>query len=141
MLLPLGGARVYCIHGNELDPWNWVRYQELARAARRLNAGQPHDIDNWRPNAGTKMVKEVMNSVKRRYASIDIIKPETSAAVGTLLVLDRSQISKLGELAGIVGVKVQGKFNEDARLSADTGFVEVGTPAAPARPHGTMDQR
>ena len=34
-------------------------------------------------NAGTRMVKEVMNEVKRRYAWIDLLKPETSAAVGT----------------------------------------------------------
>ena len=34
----------------------------------------------WGPNAGTKMVKDVMNEVKRRYAWIDLLKPETQAA-------------------------------------------------------------
>jgi UDP-2,3-diacylglucosamine pyrophosphatase LpxH len=125
----VGGARVYCTHGNEVDAWNYNRYEDLARVARRLNAAQPFDPAEWRPNAGTKMVKEVMNAVKRRYAWIDLLKPETSAAVGALMVIDPGQLNKLGELAGIVGEKVRGSAEVDRRLSAE-GFVE---PAADTR--------
>src|SRR5207249_4703470 len=75
----VGGARVYCIHGNEVDAWNYNRYEDLAKVSRRLNAGQSIEQSDWKPNAGTKMVKEVMNEVKRKYAWIDLLKPETSA--------------------------------------------------------------
>ena len=60
------------------------------------------------PNAGTKMVKDVMNEVKRRYAWIDLLKPETQAAVGVLLVLDPLQVSKITRLPSIVGERVRG---------------------------------
>ena len=56
-----------------------VRYEDLARVSRRLNAGRPVGPSEWEPNAGTKMVKDVMNEVKRRYAWIDLLKPETQA--------------------------------------------------------------
>lgn len=127
----VGGARVYCVHGNEVDAWNYNRYEDLARLGRRLNAGQPFDPADWRPNAGTKMVKEVMNAVKRRYAWIDLLKPETSAAVGALMVIDPGQMKKLGELLGIIGEKQRGGAEIDGRLSAD-GFTTPPPGAAPA---------
>lgn len=126
----VGGSRVYCVHGNEVDAWNYNRYEDLARVARRLNAAQAFDAAEWRPNAGTKMVKEVMNAVKRRYAWIDLLKPETSAAIGTLLAIDPAQAKKLGELVGIVGEKLRGGAEYSGRLSAD-GFAEPATVAPP----------
>jgi len=126
----VGGARVYCTHGNEVDAWNYNRYEDLARVARRMNAAQPFDPADWQPNAGTKMVKEVMNAVKRRYAWIDLLKPETSAAVGTLMVIDPGQMKKIGELVGIVGEKIKGGTQIDGRLSGD-GFVPPAAGAAP----------
>jgi len=119
----VGSSRVYCVHGNEVDPWNYNRYEDLARVARRLNAGQAFDPSEWRPNAGTKMVKEVMNAVKRRFAWIDLLKPETSAALGTLVAIDPSQAKKLGDLVGIVGEKRKGAGEYEGRLSAD-GYTE-----------------
>ena len=126
----VGGARIYCIHGNEVDGWNYNRYEDLARVSRRLNAGRSLTQDEWKPNAGTRMVKQVMNTVKRSYAWIDLLKPETSAAVGTLLVLDPSQAKKINELFGIVGERKSGDAEVDARLSAE-GFVDPAPqPAA-----------
>jgi len=132
----VGDARIYCIHGNEVDPWNYNRYEDLAKVARRLNAGQSLEQSEWTPNAGTKMVKEVMNGVKRTYRWIDLLKPETSAAVGALVVLDPSQASKISDLVGIVGRLAQSSGQVDQRLSAE-GFhrpVETTTAA------GAVDQ-
>ncbi len=126
----VGGARVYCIHGNEVDSWNYNRYEDLARVSRRMNAGLSLSQDEWKPNAGTRLVKEVMNAVKRTYAWIDLLKPETSAAVGTLLVLDPSQAKKINELFGIVGEQKRGDSEVDARLSGE-GFTEPDPRAAP----------
>jgi len=59
----VGNATVFCTHGNEVDPWNYVRYEDLSKVARRLNTGRSLAHEEWTPNAGTKMVKEVMNEV------------------------------------------------------------------------------
>jgi UDP-2,3-diacylglucosamine pyrophosphatase LpxH len=132
----VGNARVFCTHGNEVDPWNYNRYEELSKAARRLNAGRTLEPSEWQPNAGTQMVKDVMNEVKRKYAWIDLLKPEAQAAVGVLLVLDPSQIAKINRLIPIVGEKTRGVGQVDQRLSAD-GFT---TPAAAASITRRADQ-
>lgn len=117
----VGNAKVFCTHGNEVDPWNYNRYEDLAKVSRRLNADRPLDPKEWAPNAGTRMVKEVMNEVKKTYRWIDLLKPETSAAVGTLIVLDPAQAAKISKLLSIVGEKIQGSKQVDQRLSAE-GF-------------------
>ena len=127
----VGGRRVFCIHGNEVDAWNYNRYEDLAKVSRRMNAGMPLAQSEWKPNAGTRMVKDVMNGIKRTYAWIDLLKPETSAAVGTLLVLDPSQAKKISEAFGIVGEHQRGVTQVDARLSAD-GFQPPKPAVAPA---------
>jgi len=116
----VGNARVFCTHGNEVDPWNFNRYEDLSRVARRLNAGLTLNRDEWTPNAGTRMVKDVMNEVKKKYAWIDLLKPETSAAIGTLLALDPSQLDKINKLPSILGAKVVGDYQVNQRLSADS---------------------
>lgn len=132
----VGDARIYCIHGNEVDAWNYNRYEDLAKVARRLNAGQSLEQTEWTPNAGTKMVKEVMNDVKRTYRWIDLLKPETSAAVGALVVLDPSQASKISDLVGIVGRLAQSSGQVDQRLSAEGFHRPVETTTAV----GAVDQ-
>ena len=132
----VGNARVYCTHGNEVDAWNYNRYEDLAKVGRRLNAGKNLDPNEWFPNAGTRMVKEVMNDVKKTYKWIDLLKPETTAAVGTLVVLDPSQAAKIGDLLSIVGEKAKGSKEVDQRLSADGFQSQEPTGANPA----TVDQ-
>lgn len=130
----VGKARVFCTHGNEVDPWNFNRYEDLSRAARRLNAGVALDPSEWQPNAGTRMVKDVMNQVKRKYAWIDLLKPEAQAAVGVLLVLDPGQVAKINQLIPIVGQKVSGDVQVDQRLSADGFATAAPAPTAAGMP-------
>jgi len=115
----VGTARVFCTHGNEVDPWNYVRYEDVSRAARRLNCGRLLEPSEWEPNAGTKMVKDVMNDIKRTYAWIDLLKPETQAAIGVLLVLDPSQAAKITDLPPIVGKLIRGTREFGGRLGAE----------------------
>ena len=49
-----------------------------------------------------------MNEVKRKYAWIDLLKPEIQAAVGTLLVLEPAQMGKINRLLPIIGEKRRG---------------------------------
>lgn len=117
----VGQARVFCTHGNETDAWNFNRYEDLSKLARRLNAGRHLRPDEWEPNAGTKMVKDVLNTVKHQYPWIDLLKPEQEAAVGVLLALDPGQVEKIDRLLPIIGKKVIDSNDVDKRLSAD-GF-------------------
>jgi hypothetical protein len=77
------------------------------------------------------MVKDVMNEVKRRYAWIDLLKPETQAAIGVLVVLDPAQAKKITSLLPIVGARVVGASEYEGRLS-----VERFTPVAPGASTG-----
>lgn len=129
----VGDAKVYCTHGNEVDAWNYNRYEDLAKVSRRLNADRSLDPREWCPNAGTRMVKEVMNEIKKTYKWIDLLKPETTAAVGTLVVLDPSQASKITKLLSIVGEKVKGSIQVDQRLSAEGFKPHEQVEAAPLR--------
>lgn len=115
----VGNSRIFCTHGNEVDDWNLNRYEDLARLGRRLNSDRSMSMDEWEANAGTRMVKDVMNQVKQRYAWIDLLKPENSAALGTLLAIDPKQIEKLSKLPGILAEKVKGAQEKDSRLGAD----------------------
>lgn len=133
----VGKARVFCTHGNEVDPWNFNRYEDLSKVARRINTGCTLKPEEWTPNAGTRMVKDVMNEVKRQYAWIDLLKPENSAAIGTLLAMDPSQLVKLNKLPPIVGVKIAGAKQLDHRLSAD-GLQEPAPSAVPASLEGML---
>ncbi|WP_136806174.1 metallophosphoesterase [Desulfosediminicola flagellatus] len=115
----VGNSRVFCTHGNEVDSWNYTRYEDLAKVARRLNVDRNLKSGEWEPNAGTMMVKDVMNDVKRKYPWIDLLKPEKNAAVGVLLALDPGQVKKIGRLLPIIGEKVEGNKEVDQRLSAE----------------------
>jgi len=123
----VGKARVFCTHGNEVDAWNFIRYEDLGKAARRINANRPLPPSEWVPNAGTKLVKDVMNTIKGKYAWIDLLKPETSAAVGVLAALDPGQLSKLPNIIPIVGKKALDSREVNQRLSAD-GFEMQASP-------------
>lgn len=100
----VGESTVYYTHGNEVDDWNINRYEDLSRVSRRINAGLSFSHEEWHANAGTRMVKEIMNKVKQRYKWIDLLKPETSAAVGTLLALEPAML-EIKNLLPILGEK------------------------------------
>jgi len=115
----VGDGRVFCTHGNEEDSWNVVDYEALFQLARNQNAGLPFDANRWEPNAGTLFVKDIMNEVKRKYAWIDLLKPETKAAIGVLVVLDPEQVGKISRGIPILWEKLRGTLRLHGLLSAD----------------------
>ena len=69
-----GWRRVFCTHGNETDRLELQQLRRASRFGRRVELGQR--LEEWHPNAGTRLVKEVMNEVKAPLAWIDLLKPE-----------------------------------------------------------------
>lgn len=95
----VGARRVLCVHGNEVDPWNVVDHGALHHVIRSLR--QASDVPPWEPNAGTRLVIDVMNEIKRNFPMVDLLKPETKPLVGVLLALDPSSLGALKRFATI----------------------------------------
>ncbi|MEM7352564.1 MAG: metallophosphoesterase, partial [Acidobacteriota bacterium] len=100
-LCDIGGKRALFVHGNEVDTWNLCDYEHLRRIGRDLTQG--NRVEDWNPNAGSRMVIEVMNGIKRDYPFIDLLKPETEAAVPMLLALDPKLAKKIPQVLKVVG--------------------------------------
>jgi hypothetical protein len=79
----VGGKRVLCVHGNEVDPWNAIEWGRLAFIRRALTRGSlARDrqlMDDWIPNPGTQLVIDHLNGVKRQHQWIDLLKPKKRA--------------------------------------------------------------
>jgi len=104
----VGSADVICLHGNEVDDWNFCNYEALREQARDLTLGLP--AESWTPNAGTKLVIDVMNKIKRHYPFVDLLKPELGAVVPTLYALDPSLRHMIGAAMGVAAKGVRDKL-------------------------------
>ncbi len=143
----VGGRRVLCVHGNEVDAWNVVDQGALNQVIRSLRHGSA--VDAWDPNAGTRLVIDVMNGIKRSFPMVDLLKPETKPVVAVLLALDPSSLSALKRFAPIAArlgaqhvrsARFLGEeaaaapLDEDAALAALLQRKKGGEVAASARP-------
>ena len=121
----VGAATVLCVHGNEVDEWNVTDHDQIRQIGRDLNQGR--SADAWKPNAGTRMVIEVMNEIKKRHPFVDLLKPEFGAAVPALLHLEPS----LGwKIADIAKVAVRMKWDD---LKMSMGFLSADPALAGGR--------
>lgn len=82
----IGGRKVLVVHGNEVDDWNVVDHHALLDTNRALSRGKT--VPEWTPNGGTKLVIDLMNAIKARFPMIDLVKPETDAALPIVAALD-----------------------------------------------------
>jgi hypothetical protein len=96
----VGARRVLCVHGNEVDPWNVVDQSALSQVIQSLR--QARSVPAWDPNAGTRLVIDVMNTIKRDFPMVDLLKPETKPVCAVLLALDPSSLGALKRFAPIV---------------------------------------
>jgi UDP-2,3-diacylglucosamine pyrophosphatase LpxH len=99
-LCTVGSKRVLCVHGNEVDAWNVVDHRALLQVIRASNRSV--DYPEWSPNGGTRLVVDVMNAIKRDFPFVDLLKPETKAAVPILLGIKPSLAAKVGKALGAV---------------------------------------
>ena len=109
-------------HGNRYDSWNVVDFDRLRRF--RSECSRRMDISSharFFPPAGSELVERVMNPIKQDYPFIDLLKPETDAAIPLLLTLepDFASIANSIEMARL------------QRAAAGHGLV---APARPAQP-------
>lgn len=103
----VGTKRVLCLHGNEVDTWNIVDYRRLLEVSRSVNRGAVPE--EWDANAGTRMVIDVMNEVKREFPMVDLLKPEAEAVAPVILALDPSQLGKIVKLMKVASYLARDK--------------------------------
>ena len=111
----VGGLSVYVTHGNEADSWNHVDHEALRRAAHARALGKPWDARAWVPNAGTKLVIDAMNAVKATHPFIDLLKPESGAALRVLRTIAPETVSSL--------IDALPAFSRSVRAHAGPSFV------------------
>lgn len=132
----VGGRRVLCVHGNEVDPWNAIEYSRLAMIRRALVRGSlerdRRSLAEWIPNPGTQLVIQHLNGLKRRYQWIDLLKPEEEAAA--MISAAIADLPSLRTFAEVMGKqKINQKRLEMGFLS---GAETVETAEAWASPVG-----
>ena len=85
--------RVLCLHGNEVDTWNVLDYRTLRNISTAINRTNP--VEAWIPNGGSELVINVMNDVKKRFAWVDLMKPENAATIPLLLALHPTKAKEI----------------------------------------------
>jgi UDP-2,3-diacylglucosamine pyrophosphatase LpxH len=142
-LCTVGGAKVLCVHGNEVDTWNVTDFERLRRSGR--DAVQRRVLERekepWIPNAGAQLVIEIMNSIKRSFPFIDLLKPEAEAAVPTLLALDPKAARRLAGIAGTVTRLGWDTIRRKTGFLGASGTQTTVTPVASAASPGSQLDR
>lgn len=95
-------GRALIEHGNRYDLWNVVDYDGLRRVRSLLSRNLPiPEAYAFAAPAGSHMVAEVLNPIKKEYRLIDLLKPETGAAIPVLMALEPGYRKILTRVAGL----------------------------------------
>lgn len=124
-------------HGNRYDAFNQVDHDRLRRRRSLQSRGQHATRDDgFAAPIGSRLVAEVMNPIKARYAFVDLLKPETDTVLPLLLALEpslRGQISRL--LRTVAPVLGRGVRRADPDMPLRLRDAAAGAAAA-TRPDG-----
>lgn len=93
------GKDVIIEHGNRYDTWNKIDNNQF-RLFRSQISRQEQAIA-FQPPKGSLLVEQIMNPLKQQYKFIDLLKPETTAAIPILLALEPSIKEQIGKLLSI----------------------------------------
>jgi UDP-2,3-diacylglucosamine pyrophosphatase LpxH len=129
----VGDRNVLAVHGNDVDLANLTDYERLRRIARDWSFGQVSA--DWVPNAGSRLVVEVINKVKEELPIVDLLKPELEAALPMVLAIRPSSAKRIPDLAFFLGRLVVDGIRRVAGLLA----VDEDTRGEP-RSTGLLDQ-
>jgi len=90
-------------HGNRYDMFNVVDHGALRRYRSLLSRNQTVPAEHrFNAPTGSHIVASIMNPVKTSYPFIDLLKPETGAALPVLLALEPGTRKLLANLALMV---------------------------------------
>jgi UDP-2,3-diacylglucosamine pyrophosphatase LpxH len=117
-------GRLLIEHGNRYDSWNALSFNGLREERSHLSRGlkvEDRKTAFFRPPAGSLMVIYAINSVLAQVPFINLLKPETKAALPLLIALEPNLVAVLDNilrLAPIVPRKFGGRL-ENAAVPAN----------------------
>lgn len=115
-------------HGNRYDMWNVVPHDELRQVRSALSRReQPPPLT---PIPGSQLVCQVMNQLKQKYHFIDLLKPETQAALPLMALLEPEALREIDEVAKLYLKARQVKFNAQG-VPTDRGKISAVTTPCP----------
>lgn len=127
----VGGRAALCLHGNETDPFNFTRYDELDRIVHELMWFDGSEFgEEWRPSAGSWFVWKAINPLKQRYPFVDLLKPELPLAATVLAILDPTKAPYLSEA---VRMATGAAGNELTRPASQRRMLSMGPQSSGRR--------
>ncbi len=113
-------------HGNRLDDMNFADYAVMRHLCGLLSRGMAVDPKfEFRPPAGSELVAQVMNDLKKDYGFIDLLKPEAEAAFPVILALAPERRSKLVSVAWMLYKGKQRRKEQLRRYESNISAVEA----------------
>lgn len=100
---PMKTRAVRVVHGNASDDFNRLPWDVKLRFRDQSPSSAP--------NAGTRLVIDVINPIKLDYAFVDLLKPETTAVPTLLLALPTDVVPKPELVARVTSCFVQSKID------------------------------
>lgn len=101
--VPMSTRAVRVVHGNSSDDFNRLPWDVKVRFRDQS--------PSTAPNAGTRLVIDVINPIKLDYAFVDLLKPETTAVPTLLLALPTDVVPKPELVARVASCFVQSKID------------------------------
>jgi UDP-2,3-diacylglucosamine pyrophosphatase LpxH len=103
------GKNALVEHGNRYDRFNVVDHDRLRRLRSLQSRGQHADREAvvFEAPVGSRMVAEIMNPLKRTYAFVDLLKPETEAVIPLLLALEPDKKSAIVDVVRVLAPAVR----------------------------------
>ncbi|MCA9065186.1 MAG: metallophosphoesterase [Planctomycetaceae bacterium] len=111
----VGGQRALCLHGNETDPMNFTRYDELNRIQGDLiMLGESRFAEEWVPSGGTKLVVDAVNPLKKDYPFVDLLHPLIPLVPAVVGLLDYRNIRYVDDAIAMAAVSAKRELTRPA---------------------------
>jgi UDP-2,3-diacylglucosamine pyrophosphatase LpxH len=115
-------------HGNRFDGWNAVPHGALRRVRSQQSRHAPV-TPAFVPPPGSRMVIDVLNPLKRHYPFIDLLKPETAAALPIAAALGAIGLQQAWDAYVQYRARQAVDFDEDSGEPAGPGYVAAAANA------------
>lgn len=121
-------------HGNRADSWNQIDHDTVRELRSEISRGEPSERTLETP--GSELVVRVMNGLKKEYGFVDLLKPETSAVLPLLAVLEPASYERIRDCARLVAnslgnkTDATGKPRDSRKIAGQDGTEASETPRA-----------
>jgi len=122
-------------HGNRCDSWNLVDHDSL-RAIRSDISRRFEPLPVFPAPPGSKLVVDVMNSVKKELRFVDLLKPETDAVLPLLVALASVSVDQVQLVVDYYREQSRERFDDGQRPVNRSKVSNVATVVEQPMPPG-----